>query len=500
MTIPVSTVVTVNVIIGATFPARAGFGTLNIVTKETGVISAAERIRLYNNIDGVAEDWSAISEPYLAASAYFAQQPKPTSLKISLRADTDLAGALFTGQVLDNAANLAAIDTIVDGSMTISIDGAEEDITAMEFNGGGVVDMATCAAQLQFELRKPQTGGYSLCTVVYDSVGSKFVIRSGTTGALSSVSFGSPVDPAVGTDVSSFFKVAETDGASIAGGVVAETIAESLSIINEIDPDWYGLSFTKEVRDNVLVNGSASTTDAANFVESRVKVFGNTSNDVDVLNSGSSADICSVLKAADYKRTMTSYSSFSNEYPSVSILGRAFTIDFAQPDSTMTLKFKQQPGITVENLSQNQKNVLDGKNGNAKISVGGNPMFAESFMANGVFFDEVHGVDWLTDAAQNAVFGRLYVDPTKVANNDIGYAQLEDALIGVFDEANRNGLIGTGTTIDGEFLPNGYKTIVTPEALIPESDKASRQYNGLSGVAIGSGAIHGAQINITFER
>ena len=79
MAIPVSTVVNVGIAIGAPFPARAGFGTLNIVTAETGVIGIAERIRSYTNLDGVTSDWSANSEVVKAATAYFSQQPKPTS-------------------------------------------------------------------------------------------------------------------------------------------------------------------------------------------------------------------------------------------------------------------------------------------------------------------------------------------------------------------------------------------------------------------------------------
>lgn len=78
MTIPVSSVVNVSIAIGAPFPARAGFGTLNIVTAETGVIGIAERIRSYQNLDGVTADWPANSEVVAAATAYFSQQPKPT--------------------------------------------------------------------------------------------------------------------------------------------------------------------------------------------------------------------------------------------------------------------------------------------------------------------------------------------------------------------------------------------------------------------------------------
>jgi hypothetical protein len=195
---------------------------------------------------------------------------------------------------------------------------------------------------------------------------------------------------------------------------------------------------------------------------------------------------------------MTTYSSYPNQYPSSSILGRAFTVNFNQPNSTITLKFKQLPGITVEDLTQSQKSVLDSKDANALIEVGDSDMFAESFMSNGVFFDEVHGVDWLKNAVETNVFGYSLIRTATYTNK--GTASLEQQVISALDEASRNGLIAAGTTIDGEFLPNGYKTTVIPVEDINKSDKEARHYPGLSFVALGAGAIHSVQINGIFER
>ena len=132
MTIPVSSVVAVSIAIGATFPARAGFGTLNLVTAETGVIGLAERIRSYSNLDGVTADWSASTEVVAAATAYFSQQPKPTSFKVSTRYPTAQSAQLRGGAVLTATALLA----VGDGSFTISIDGVSADIGSLDFTDG----------------------------------------------------------------------------------------------------------------------------------------------------------------------------------------------------------------------------------------------------------------------------------------------------------------------------------------------------------------------------
>lgn len=491
--IPVSSVVNVAIAVGAQFPQRAGFGTLNIVTAETGVISLAERIRSYSTVDGVATDWPADSEVVAAATAYFGQQPKPTSLRVSTRYPSAQAAQLRGGAVVDNAANLAIFEAISDGSFTINIDGVEEDITGLNFSGD--TDLGDVATAIQAALRAVATGGYTLATCTHDD--TRFFIGSGTTGVLSSVSF--LTTQGAGTDISSLLQMRMGEGTKT-DGIAAETITASLNAIQNVNPDWYGLLFTKEVRDLVQINGEDAVEAAADWCEARVKTFWNTTNDLDAFDSVTDTDIGSVINGKTLRRTLTTFSSHPDQYPSASVAGRAFTVNFSQPNSTITLKFKQLPTITVEQLTFNQKTVLDSKKINALIDVGGNTMFAESFMANGTFLDEVHGLDWLTNAIETNVFGYMLTRTTKVPHTDKGYASLEQQTIKALDEAVRNGLIAPGTTIDGEFLPKGYKTIVTAEADVNQSDKEARQYNGLSFVVLGAGAIHGVQINGTFER
>ncbi len=491
MTIPVSSVVNVSIALGAPFPARAGFGTLNIVTAETGVIGIAERIRFYQNLDGVTADWPADSEVVAAATAYFAQQPKPTSLKVSTRYPTAQAAQLRGGSVTDPTELLS----VSNGSFTISIDGASEDITGLDFTDGETT-LDDIAASIQTAL---QAAGSSFANATCTHDGSRFYINSGSTGASSTVSFLTPVDPASGTDISSLLQMRQGE-ATKSDGIDAETITDSLNAIQNKDPEWYGLVFTKEVRDGIQINGEDAVQAAADWCEARVKVFGNTTNDLDVLDSVTTNDIASVLSDKNLRRTMTTYSSYPDQYPSASILGRAFTVNFNQPNSTITLKFKQMPTITVEKLTQSEKATLSAKNGNALIEIGSSDMFAESFMASGVFFDEVHGVDWLQNAIETNVFGYLLTRTTKVPYTNKGVAAIEQQVINALDEAVRNGLIAAGETIDGRFLANGYETNVIPVEDINQSDKEARHYPGLSFTVLGAGAIHSVQINGTFER
>jgi len=490
MTIPVSDVVQVDIVIGAQFPQRAGFGTLNVVTAESSVISLTERIRFYSDLDGVAADWSASSEVLAAATAYFSQQPKPTKFAASVRFPTAQSAQLRGSTVTD----VTLFTGISDGNFTVSIDGDSQDIGALDFTSD--VTLNDVATTIQTALQAVATGGYTASTCTHD--GQRFFIESGTTGTTSTISF-LTTSVVIGTDVSTLLGMTIALGTKT-DGVDAETITASLNAIQNVNQEWYGLAFTNEIRDTVLVNSEDAVPAAAAWCEARIKAFGNTSNNPDVLDSVTTNDIVSTLQVSNYRRTMSTYSSFPTQYPSCSLLGRAFTVNFNQPDSTITLKFKQMPGITTEALTQNQKAVLDSKNGNALISVGGNAMFAESTMASGVFFDEVHGVDWLQNAIQANVFGYLLTRPTKVPYTDKGVAAIEQQTTNALDEGVRNGLIAPGTTTDGNFLGTGYEITTVPVANVNPSDKEARFYPGLSFVALGAGAIHKVQINGVFER
>lgn len=490
--IPTSTIVNVGISVGGTFPSRKGFGILNLVTAETGVIGSAERIRLYNNIEGVSGDsWGA--DVIAAATSYFSQNPRPTQLKISVRFPVNVAAELRGGATV--ASILVDTGAIADGTFSLTIDGNQEDITGVDLSSDS--SFVAIAANLQTEIRAIASGGFTLATCTHD--GDRFFVKSGTTGVTSTISFFSAVSPASGTDISTLLLLTQSE-ATKADGINAETITDSLTAIDEIDGDWYGLSFTKEVRDLVVINTEVAVTAASAWCQPRVKAFFNTSNDLDVTDSVTTTDIASLLTAQNYGRTMTTRHLQVDQYPSASVAGRAFTTNFDNADSTITLKFKQLPGITVQNLTVNEKSVLDAKRANAFISVGGSDMYAESFMHNGSFFDELHGLDWLTDAIQTNVFGYMLTRPNKVPYTDKGVASLVQQLIKALDQAVSNGLVAPGTTIDGEFLSTGYKVTTVPVADVNQSDKDARAYNQMSFIALGAGAIHNLQIQGIFER
>ncbi|MCH7813222.1 MAG: DUF3383 family protein, partial [Planctomycetes bacterium] len=106
------------------------------------------------------------------------------------------------------------------------------------------------------------------------------------------------------------------------------------------------------------------------------------------------------------------------KYPEVSELALLTTVDYEIPNSAITLKFKQLPGITPVSISTTQRNALLAKNYELYVQRGGVSMVEEGKVSSGEYIDIIHGVDWLGDTIAVRVFGELYVESKKVAMTD----------------------------------------------------------------------------------
>ena len=488
--LPITRITDVNITTSALAIERAGYGVLNVITKESNSIPRSERYRIYPNTTAVAVDHPTSSEAYKSAQTYFAQAPKPDVVMISNRYEV-AQSAILQGGVLK--ALLPEFVAITDGAFSVSVDGVVTAVTGLDFSAVGDFDAVASVINVGLS---PDAG------CVFDT--DKLIVTSVATGVASTISFVS--SPATGTDISELMQMRSAeDGALLAQGIAAETVTASLEAIQDKAGDtFYGFQFTKEVRDAVSINGEDAVEAAADWAESQVKVFFNTTNDQNVLNKAVTTDICSKLQAKSLKRTISTFSSFPSQYPSASVAGRAFTVNFEVPDSTITLMFKQLPTVTVEDLSFSEAVTLDAKACNYMAKTAGAIFYQTGQMASGVFFDEVHGLDALENDMETEVSNVLYLASTKVPYTNKGIQRLISAMRKSLDKYRLNGLLAAGFIDDGfggqKFLSEGYEISFVPVEQTSSSDRDMRKYSGLSFVCKGAGALHGVTINGTFNR
>jgi len=308
-----------------------------------------------------------------------------------------------------------------------------------------------------------------------------------------------------GTDLSILMDLTTSTSSAPVIGVAAETALTCISVLDNLSGVWYGANFATAVPPS-----DADYIAVAGYIEgaNRAHILGVSSQEPGILDPTNNSDISSSLKVLGYKRTFDQYSS-SSQYSAASIFGRAFTVNFAANNSVITLKFKQEPGIVAEFLTESQAQTLANKNCNVFINYqNGTAIIQQGVMSNGFFFDEVHGTDWLANAVQTNVYNLLYQTPTKIPQTDPGTHQIVNEINDTLAAAVNNGLVApgkwTGPSIGqlnhGDTLTLGYYVYAPPVATQAQADREARKSVPIQCAIKLAGAIHSVNVIITVNR
>jgi hypothetical protein len=488
-TIPVKRIVNVTMQVAAMAPAAPTFSRCLCVGSSSR-LPTYDRLRLYSDMDGVAADFQSSDEEYRFGTIFFAQSPTPKELMIGRRMASAFAGSLRSGS---RTTILSLYTAVTNGGFDVTVDGTLRHVTGV--NLSLATDLADVAATVQTALR---SAGASSSTVIDN--GSQFVVTSGTTGAGSSVHYGTtPAYPY--TDLSALMGLTAAQGAGKTAGGAIEAIADSLAAFNQIDGSWYGFHCTKEVEDVDLAAASL-------WAEANTKFHCITYASSLAYDGGSSADLGSTLKAAGYTHSLIQFSS-TTDYACASAMARLMKVNYDQINSTITLEFKQEPGVVPENLTASQYATLEAKYYCYLGTVSnGFVMIFNSTTPSGRFADEIVNIDWFKADAANNAFTALATSPTKVPQTDKGMEVILQAAAKTCEKSVRNRMCapgkwthdGFGSLANGDFLQQGYYLYAPPVDTQSDADRAARKTPPIQGALIGSGAFHSVDIVFNFQR
>lgn len=287
-----------------------------------------------------------------------------------------------------------------------------------------------------------------------------------------------------------------------------ETLLEAVQACADASNAWYALVVAAPIAtDNDIIAVSE-------FIEASVpsRIVGFTTQDEDVKTpndgDGNPDDIAYKLKQRKFERTLIQYSSDS-PYAVVSLLARALSVNFLGNNTAITLKFKQQPTIAAEYLRTSEAMTLKGKNCNVFAEYNNDmAIIQEGVMCSGTFIDERHGLDWLQNYLQTAIWNLQYTSPTKIPQTEGGMnrycAVLEDGL----EQSVTNGLVAPGVwngdsfgiLKTGDYLSKGYYVYSNP---IDDQNQADREDRIAPPIQIAiklAGAIHFADVLVNVNR
>lgn len=290
------------------------------------------------------------------------------------------------------------------------------------------------------------------------------------------------------------------EGEEVAVETLQQAVNASLQYTN-----WYGLAIADSAD---LVEADVISVAAAIEASSLSRILAVTTDDVNVLVAGNTDNIGYKLKAAGYGRTFWQYSS-SSKYAAISAFGRAFTVNFTGNNTTITLKFKTEPGVTYETLTTTQAAAIDAINGNVYVYYANDTaIIQQGVMANGDFFDERHGLDWLQNYVQTNLYNLLYTSTTKIPQTDAGVTRLMTNVEASLDQAVNNGLVAPGVwnggpigqIQSGDTLTKGYYVYADAVSSQAQSDREARKSPVMQAAIKLAGAIHYGDVQINVVR
>ncbi|EFN4711666.1 DUF3383 domain-containing protein [Escherichia coli] len=281
-----------------------------------------------------------------------------------------------------------------------------------------------------------------------------------------------------------------------------ETIVQAVNACLQYT-NWYGLVVADVLAADDVI-GVAKLIEASSLS----RIFGVTSADAEIISTTSTTDVASKLKAGKYSRTFIQYST-SSPYAAVSAFGRAFTVNFNGSNTTITLKFKQEPSVTYETLTVGQAAAVDAKNANVFVYYANDTaILQQGVMANGDFFDERHGLDWLQNYVQTNLYNLLYTSTTKIPQTDAGVTRLLSNVEQSMDQSVTNGLVAAGVwnggpigqLNSGDTLTKGYYVYAQPLSEQAQADREARKAPLIQVACKLAGAVHYADVQINVVR
>nr|DAL50450.1 MAG TPA_asm: tail sheath protein [Caudoviricetes sp.] len=480
-TLPVSRVVNVAVEMSPTATALRNFGSC-LILGDSDIIDTDERIRLYSSISDIATDFGISSREYLAAQAFFSQSPQPTQVYIGRWAKSATAGRL-RGRTLSSAEqDISLFTAITTGTLSLTIDGASKSMASIDLSAE--TNLNGVASQISSAL-----GVSGSCAWT----GERFVITSATTGTSSTVAT---------TDTGTLSSLMGFAGsATSVAGVAAESLASAITALLDYNT-WYMVCVAPDASDDSIV-------EAAGLIEaaSPSRMIGFTTQNSTEIDSTASSTLGSRLKGLGYNRTILVYSSDS-PVAAASVFGRMATINFEGSNTTLTLKFKQLPGVTAENLRSSQAEALKSHNVNAFCAYQNDTsILQEGITSGGWFIDETHGLDWLQNRVETDLWNLLYTSK-KVGQDESGATAIVSCVNKSLEQGVTNGLIAPGVwngdafgaLESGDTLSTGYYVYIQPFDEQSQSDREARKAPPIQIAVKLKGAVHFINVTITVNR
>lgn len=388
-------------------------------------------------IDGTLRTSSAIN---LSSATSFSNAAELVSLGLGV---TGPAGASFTGAI---AGSVLTVSVVATGTL----------VAGQEVRGAGITAGTLIAS---FGSGTGGTGTYNLTgtqtvtseamtsnqpVVTYDSIAGAFYVISPTTGAASTIGFGS------GT-ISTGLALTQATGATISQGAIAAVPATFMANLTAVTQNWasFMTSFDPD-------NGSGNTQKLAfsawtNGTVDRYAYVGWDTDITPTLSQNASASFGKIVDNANSNGTIPIYSPTQGAALAAFTMGAIASLDFNETNGRATLKFRSQTGITPDITSQTVAANLEA-NGYNYYGAWATADQQFDFFSPGQITGPFSWIDsyvdqiWLNNQFQLALMV-LLTNVKSIPYNQQGYGMIRAAMMDPVNQALNFGAIRAGVTL-----------------------------------------------------
>lgn len=450
----------------------------------------ADRVAFFSSYDALAGDTRISAEGLKAGRDFFAQPKRARLLAVGQVFTVAQRGFMRTGAV----GALAAFQAVTNGSFAVSVDGTNRNVSALNFSTD--TTLAQVASRIQTAL---VAAGATGATVTVS--GTQFVFSSGTTGAASSVSVLGPVSPATGTDISGpGFLNGRLGVAVVQPGYLPGTLPTELDLIAQAAKCGgrfvYGWILDAAYRDTAAQNL------AGTWAQARRALMPLVSNSPLAWDPASTNDIGPVSQAAGQFRVVPIYHDRADYYPDAATLAIALSVNYAQRNSTLTMKFKDLAGVPTVGVTESQWLTLQSKGYNVFTLTGNTArVFREGDTASPSWFiDDLTNLDNFTEELQVEVYN-VFLRNGKVPYSPQGITLLRAGIQKVCERYVFNGAFSDRpvqdiTAAEGLRIDPAYDIQFTPIQDMTVADRAARVSPPATINLNLTGAIHSIAIDV----
>lgn len=378
----------------------------------------------------VAAYFGAGSAEDLWAASYFLGYDnstlKPGALLIAQYPSGNVAAYLRGGRV--STLTLAQLQAIT-GNLSITVDGVAKTIASVN------IAAATSFSSAATILTAAITAGV---VITYDSVAGAFVATSGTSGASSTIGFGSGTAAAP-------LGLTQAVGAVTSQGAIAGVPGTAMAAIAASTQNWVTFTTLTE----------PATADAVLFAEwcnskgnRFVYVMDETNVAATIVPDTTSAG--ALIQAENLSGTIPVYEPAASNVVAF-VMGAIASIDFTRTNGRATLAFRSQSGLAAGVTDQTIAANLDTNGYNfygayATANDGFTFFYPGSITGPFLWADSYVNQVWLNNALQLAILS-LLVSVGSIPYNAAGYTQIEAACADPINAALNFGAIRPGVTL-----------------------------------------------------